>query len=81
MNVEAKMHTNESDADGQVCAKPGKYLTFELADEAYGIDVLKVHEIIQMTDVTRLPTTPDFIRGVINLRGKILHKEQKGHCI
>jgi purine-binding chemotaxis protein CheW len=50
----------------------GKFLTFFLADEEYGLEILKVHEIIGMLPVTRVPRTPAFIRGVINLRGKII---------
>jgi len=50
----------------------GKYLTFKLADEEYGLQILKVQEIIQMQEVTRVPRTPDFVRGVINLRGKVI---------
>jgi purine-binding chemotaxis protein CheW len=50
----------------------GKYLTFNLQDESYGIDVLKVREIIRLTTITAVPQMPPFIRGVINLRGKII---------
>lgn len=50
----------------------GKYLTFLLADEEYGVEILKVQEIIQMQKVTPVPGAPDFIRGVINLRGKVI---------
>jgi purine-binding chemotaxis protein CheW len=50
----------------------GKYLTFRLANEEYGVEILKVQEIIQMQEVTRLPRTPAFVRGVINLRGKVV---------
>jgi len=50
----------------------GKYLTFRLADEEYGLEILKVQTIIQMQEVTKVPRTPDFIRGVINLRGKVI---------
>ncbi len=50
----------------------GKYLTFKLQSEAYGIDVLKVREIIRLTNVTTVPQLPDYVRGVINLRGKII---------
>ncbi len=50
----------------------GKYLTFKLADEEYGLEILKVQEIIQMQEVTSVPKTPDFVRGVINLRGKVI---------
>jgi len=50
----------------------GKFLTFFLAGEEYGIEILKVQEIIGMMAVTRVPRTPHFIRGVINLRGKVV---------
>ena len=50
----------------------GKYLTFKLADEEYGLEILKVQEIIQMQEVTRVPKTPEFVRGVINLRGRVI---------
>jgi purine-binding chemotaxis protein CheW len=52
--------------------KGGKFLTFFLAQEEYGIEILKVHEIIGMMPITRVPRTPDFILGVINLRGKVI---------
>ena len=51
-----------------VADKAGKYLTFSLADEEYGIGILKVKEIIGMMDVTDVPRTPNFVKGVINLR-------------
>ena len=50
----------------------GKYLTFFLANEEYGLQILTVHEIIGMMPVTRVPRTPDFIRGVLNLRGRVI---------
>jgi len=50
----------------------GKYLTFALHRESYGVDVLKVREIIRMTSITAVPQMPDFVRGVLNLRGKII---------
>jgi purine-binding chemotaxis protein CheW len=50
----------------------GKYLTFGLADEIYGIQIMKVREIIGLIRITRVPGTPDYIRGVINLRGKVI---------
>lgn len=52
--------------------KGGKYLTFTLADEDYGIEILKVKEIIGMMPITTLPQTPDFVKGVVNLRGKVI---------
>lgn len=53
-------------------AKAGKYLTFKLGDEVFGLEILKVQEIIGMMKVTAVPRTPLFIRGVLNLRGKII---------
>ena len=50
----------------------GKYLTFKLGNETYGIEILKVQEIIKMMDITRVPRTPAFMKGVINLRGKVI---------
>ena len=50
----------------------GKYLTFALGPESYAVDVRKVREIIRMTNITAVPQMPSFIRGVINLRGKII---------
>ena len=50
----------------------GKCLTFTLHGESYGIDVLQVREIIRLTDITAVPQMPAYIRGVINLRGKII---------
>ncbi len=50
----------------------GKFLTFFLADEEYAIEILKVQEIIGMMAITRVPRTPGFVRGVINLRGKVI---------
>lgn len=50
----------------------GKYLTFILAEEEYGIGILKVKEIIGMIPITPVPRTPTFVKGVINLRGKVL---------
>lgn len=52
--------------------KAGQYLTFALGKEEFGLEILKVQEIIGMMPVTRVPQTPDFIRGVINLRGKVI---------
>ena len=50
----------------------GKYLTFFLAGEEYGLEILAVHEIIGMLPITRVPRTPPYVRGVINLRGKVI---------
>jgi purine-binding chemotaxis protein CheW len=50
----------------------GKYLTFSLSNEEYGIGILKIKEIIGMMPVTSVPQTPDFVKGVVNLRGKVI---------
>ena len=52
--------------------KEGKYLTFTLANEEYGISILKIREIIGMMPITSVPRTPEFVKGVINLRGKVI---------
>ena len=52
--------------------RAGKYLTFKVANEEYGLEILKVQEIIGIMTVTRVPKMPDFVRGVINLRGKVI---------
>ena len=53
-------------------SREGKYLTFSLDREEYGIVIYKVKEIIGMMPITLVPQTPDFIKGVINLRGKVI---------
>jgi len=50
----------------------GKYLTFVLGDGEYAIEILRVQQIIQMQQITRIPQAPNFIRGVINRRGKVI---------
>jgi len=52
--------------------KGGKFLTFFLSTEEYGIEILKVQEIIGVMSITPIPRTPAFIKGVINLRGRII---------
>ncbi|MBW1707031.1 MAG: purine-binding chemotaxis protein CheW [Deltaproteobacteria bacterium] len=53
-------------------AGEGKYLTFSLAGEEYGIGILKIKEIIGMMPITSVPQTPAFVKGVINLRGQVI---------
>jgi len=55
-----------------ITVKTGKYLTFTLEEEEYGIGILKVKEIIGMMPITSVPRTPEFVKGVINLRGKVI---------
>jgi purine-binding chemotaxis protein CheW len=52
--------------------KGGKYLTFALGKEEYGLEILKVREIIGYMDITAIPQTPGYVRGVINLRGQVI---------
>ena len=52
--------------------KLNKYLTFTLGDEEYGLEILKVREIIGLMEITNVPRMPNFVRGVINLRGKVI---------
>ena len=49
-----------------------QYLTFKLADEVFALDVAKVREILEITSITKVPRTPDYMRGVINLRGSVV---------
>lgn len=50
----------------------GKYLTFALGNEEYGVGILKVREIIGVMEITQVPHTPSFVKGVINLRGRVI---------
>jgi purine-binding chemotaxis protein CheW len=53
-------------------SKDLKFLHFELAGEYYGLDILKIMEINGMMDITAVPQTPQFMKGLINLRGKVI---------
>ena len=65
--------TKEQDSKKEVIKNvEGKYLTFFLSNEEYGLEILKVREIISVMEITSVPQTPDFIKGVINLRGKVI---------
>jgi purine-binding chemotaxis protein CheW len=55
-----------------VVNKEGKYLTFALAHEEYGLEILKVREIIGYMEITAVPQTPHYVKGVINLRGQVI---------
>jgi purine-binding chemotaxis protein CheW len=57
---------------GVTIDRGGKFLTFHLGGEEYGLEILKVQEIIGIMAITRVPRTPEFVRGVINLRGKVI---------
>ncbi len=52
--------------------REGKYLTFALGPEEYGLEILKVREIMGIMEITAVPQTPEYVKGVINLRGKVI---------
>ena len=62
----------ESAAQSANGSKGGKYLTFFFGEEEYGIQILRVREIIGLMSITDVPRTPDYVRGVVNLRGKVI---------
>ena len=69
------MSTSTVDRTAALAGQPGlagKYLTVVLENEAYGIAVLKVREIIRIQKVTPVPQMPDYVKGVINLRGRVI---------
>ena len=67
------MATQTVETIGETSRKlAAKYLTFVLGQESYGIAVLTIREIIRMTDITSVPQMPDYVKGVINLRGKVI---------
>lgn len=63
---------NQEGTEHGVCIAGGKFLTFALAGEEYGIEILKVQEIIGVMNITPIPRTPEYVKGVMNLRGKII---------
>jgi purine-binding chemotaxis protein CheW len=65
------LHT-EAGESRRADTRLGKYLTFHLGQEEYGIQVLQVREIMGLQDITPVPQTPHYVRGVINLRGKVI---------
>lgn len=66
------MTTATQSAPGATLARAGKYLTFALGKEEYGLEILKVREIIGYMDITAVPQTPPHVKGVINLRGQVI---------
>jgi len=70
--TEMTTSVNEQVAGAHTDARSGKYLTFQLANEEFGIRVLKVREIMGLLDITAVPQTPAHVKGVVNLRGKVI---------
>lgn len=66
------MSTPQTPTVSAATAHAGKYLTFALGDEEYGIEILKVREIVGCLDITPVPRTEPHVRGVVNLRGQVI---------
>jgi purine-binding chemotaxis protein CheW len=66
------MAAAESQRPGASAGRGGKYLTFALGNEEYGLEILKVREIIGYMEITAVPRTPAYVGGVINLRGQVI---------
>jgi len=66
------MNLDKSANERRMASLAGKYMTFKLASEQYGLAILKVRELIGLMELTRVPGTRHAIRGVINLRGKVI---------
>ncbi len=69
---EAENEQPMPDGNSPALAVDGKYPTFVLGEEEYGVEILKVREILGMMPITNVPRTPPFVKGVINLRGKVI---------
>ena len=66
------MGKEETVVSGKADAKRGKYMTFKSGNEYFGLDIQYVNDIIQFQDITPIPETEDYIKGLINLRGKVI---------
>jgi purine-binding chemotaxis protein CheW len=72
MQTQTNINANQSKLPQDSNLSAGEYLTFTLGGETYGIEILKVQEIRSYEQATKIANTPDFIKGVINLRGGIV---------
>lgn len=70
--VAVETATNELNQPVGLTTDGSQFLTFQLGEELYGVDILRVQEIKGYTTVTKIPNTPDYIKGVLNLRGTIV---------
>lgn len=70
--VPVEAHETAAGVTAEARHEGGKFLTFRLSEEEYGLEILKVKEIIGVMQITRVPRTPACTRGVINLRGKVI---------
>ncbi len=73
MNVPHKPLAVATSGEATTARRGGKYLTFALGREEYGLEILKVREIIGFMDITAVPRTPAYVKGVINLRGQVIN--------
>ncbi|MDD2708451.1 MAG: chemotaxis protein CheW [Verrucomicrobiae bacterium] len=64
--------SNNAQTNAKMASLAGKYLTYTLGHESYGVAVLKVREIVRMLNITPIPQMPDYVSGVVNLRGKVI---------
>jgi len=62
----------QQESKSRLISREGKYLTFALGSEEYGLEILKVREIIGYMEITAVPQTPSYVKGVINLRGQVI---------
>jgi purine-binding chemotaxis protein CheW len=72
MNMQALFADIEEQPDEELHDDTNEYLTFYLANEEYGLDILRVQELRGWESVTRIPNSPEYVRGVLNLRGAIV---------
>lgn len=72
MNAEVAVEENDEYYTEQMVQDGNEYLTFHLANEEYGVDILRVQEIRGWENVTRIPNSPAYVKGVLNLRGAIV---------
>jgi purine-binding chemotaxis protein CheW len=72
LNMETMVATVGNAASQKVDHRAGKYLTFQLGNEEFAVQVLRVREIMGIQEITAVPQTPDYVKGVINLRGKVI---------
>lgn len=67
-----ELKVNAAEVDRAIGDRGGKFLTFRLAEESYGVEILKVREIIGLLGITGVPQMPRYMKGVINLRGRVI---------
>ena len=72
METKPEMITESESENEQITINESQFLTFELKGDVYGLGILHIKEILQFSSVTRVPMVPDFVRGVINLRGNVV---------